>query len=396
MDNSAKILIAAVIALGLFGIITQFDNSVRDDVQASTLVPVTTDAKPKYARVKNEMLLKLRFVDPVVAKQKDNTFIYRFSLINDNPDITITGIKFQTTSHFKNGSFTEAGIKGKGELDDDSKMDFWLCKPSSLCKNAIVIKVTGELHKGLSRLELTPVAFTGYPLRDGVFVNASSYGNNIYLIGEISGEWINEIQHAITDSSPVGISPTVFLNSPGGDVGAAFEIGRIVRKAQARVVVHNTCASACVMVLGAGWTRSVHGKIGIHRPYLSRHDNSAGYTDIQSQMQNANATLKQYLAEMNMPLALLDAMNAVPPNQIRWLNDDQVEQFQLNQTDSIAQELMDDHQAKRYGISRRELYRREQVADRVCGIEQGATALGIWEATGKLIECRMRVLASGR
>jgi hypothetical protein len=62
----------------------------------------------------------------------------------------------------------------------------------------------------------------------------------------------------------------VILNSPGGDIAAAMKIGRLIRKSPGRTMVEGTatCASACVLLFGAGISRIVFdgGKIGVHRP----------------------------------------------------------------------------------------------------------------------------------
>jgi hypothetical protein len=67
----------------------------------------------------------------------------------------------------------------------------------------------------------------------------------------------------------------LFLNSEGGDITTAIEIGRLVRRWQdSHVVValDSKCFSACVFVLAVGLNRVVHGKVGIHRPFNSTTD----------------------------------------------------------------------------------------------------------------------------
>ena len=64
----------------------------------------------------------------------------------------------------------------------------------------------------------------------------------------------------------------LFLNSEGGDIAAAIEIGRLVRRWPDSVVVvslNSKCFSACVFVLAGGLHRTVHGTVGIHRPFGS-------------------------------------------------------------------------------------------------------------------------------
>src|SRR5690348_3816092 len=59
------------------------------------------------------------------------------------------------------------------------------------------------------------------------------------------------------------------VDSPGGDVVAAMQAGRILRRELAHTVVaiDSICASACVFMYLGGVYRTSFGKIGLHRPY---------------------------------------------------------------------------------------------------------------------------------
>lgn len=63
--------------------------------------------------------------------------------------------------------------------------------------------------------------------------------------------------------------PTVWLDSPGGDVDAAIIAGLFLREIKARtLVVKGSCASACVLIFVGGVQRIlVGGRLGLHRPY---------------------------------------------------------------------------------------------------------------------------------
>src|SRR5699024_8999956 len=65
---------------------------------------------------------------------------------------------------------------------------------------------------------------------------------------------------------------TVLLDSNGGDLRTAIELGRELRQAEARVfvAVPSSCISACVFTFVGGVERSVFGRLGIHRPYSTR------------------------------------------------------------------------------------------------------------------------------
>ena len=67
-----------------------------------------------------------------------------------------------------------------------------------------------------------------------------------------------------------GTDPMVVLDSPGGSVPVALEMGRILRDSLAWTTVLNnqTCSSSCVFLLAGGVRRTVavKARVGLHRP----------------------------------------------------------------------------------------------------------------------------------
>jgi hypothetical protein len=91
-------------------------------------------------------------------------------------------------------------------------------------------------------------------------------------------------------ASPTGIimNYRAVLDSPGGSVDAAIEIGRLLRErsADANVPRDMACVSACVLVLVGGKAREIEGRLGIHRPYLD----SGSSASVPSEQQLQSAT----------------------------------------------------------------------------------------------------------
>ena len=98
------------------------------------------------------------------------------------------------------------------------------------------------------------------------------------LDGKIDSTTADKVRRLIKDTKesatrykkePSFVWP-VELDSPGGDVEAAMEIGRIFRKERVWVLLPTSavCFSACVLVLAGSVNRLIFGKVGIHRPYL--------------------------------------------------------------------------------------------------------------------------------
>src|SRR5215471_9431558 len=92
---------------------------------------------------------------------------------------------------------------------------------------------------------------------------------------------------------------TVFLNSTGGDVLAAIELGEEIRKQWALTVVDDDgqCLGACVLVLAAGVRRTpAPEKVGLQRLNCEQRESIS--------RDRANAKIETYLARMGMPKRL--------------------------------------------------------------------------------------------
>lgn len=192
------------------------------------------------------------------------------------------------------------------------------------------------------------------------------------------GEWIFSITDEITTKDSEQIKnalqsidttakPLFSLNSPGGDIYAAMEIGRLLRKVRATCIVpvDGQCSSACVLVLVGAVERSIYGKIAIHRPY-STYVGKRDYKNTEKEYRRTEMAVRIYLKDMNFTENLVDAMLQVPPEQARILSRKESVDFGLIGIDPVEQEVRDAALAAIYGISKQEyLYRKIQV-DEAC------------------------------
>jgi hypothetical protein len=154
----------------------------------------------------------------------------------------------------------------------------------------------------------------------------------ITLKGSITRASVAKIRAAAALASAYAV-PTplmVFLDSPGGDGLAAMEIGRVLRLAKAHVFVNGRCASACILVLAGGVNRSAHANaVGIHRGRLTeKRDGKIADVAMENNdkaraiLSSAEEKAEEYFSEMGLPHSVFEAMQAVAPNQVRWLNSD--------------------------------------------------------------------------
>lgn len=193
----------------------------------------------------------------------------------------------------------------------------------------------------------------------------------IFLEGDINSSTPNDLAaryNSLNNGHPEQClmgTAQLFLTSNGGDVESAIKAGEFVRQKELYTTNLGKCASSCVLVFLGGVHRSADsGSIGLHRSFsesLSMTESNA-----QSKYEEANRLILQYLTKMNIPEALLNTMNAVPPQKIKWLNDEQLQELQIVGDDPAWDDKIASKAAKKRGISKKEWYARRQRADAIC------------------------------
>ena len=133
---------------------------------------------------------------------------------------------------------------------------------------------------------------------------------------------------------------TVFLNSPGGSLVTAMQLGRVLREhafdtrvgartADVARPAAGTCHSACPFVLAGGVRRSLEtgSAIGLHRA-----ENRVPVGDEDAFQHVVRTQVVEYLAEMGVQAEVADVMAAIPHDRIRDLTvDDALRLNLLNQ-----------------------------------------------------------------
>lgn len=162
----------------------------------------------------------------------------------------------------------------------------------------------------------------------------------------------------------------LYLNSNGGNIEAAMKAGEFVRQKKIWTVVANndTCASACVLLFVGGVDRGAIGNIGLHRPFTD--ELSASESTAKAHYEKTKKLISQYLNRMNIPEALLNAMNTVPPSEVKWLtvlDDERLKELQIVGEDPVYADERDSAYARKLGISKKEYYYRQQRIKAVCG-----------------------------
>ncbi len=122
---------------------------------------------------------------------------------------------------------------------------------------------------------------------------------------------------------------TVHLGSMGGDVSAAMQIGRLIRKYDGTTLIVNLapwlstnpkslahrCYSSCALIFIAGVHRVVNdGELGLHRPYFASAPQSR--ESLEKQVPLMLSMVKGYVAEMGITDNVYQQMVNTEPSKI--------------------------------------------------------------------------------
>ncbi len=140
------------------------------------------------------------------------------------------------------------------------------------------------------------------------------------------------------------IGSGIFLASPGGNLGEAIRIGRLIRALQLSTTapsgppegrklgealigpddlrnprMNYQCASACFLLFVSGIYRSLNwaGRLGIHRPFQMSGD--AKIPDGNDEILNGpvREAIENYFREMGVRVKYVDLMYSVPSSKLR-------------------------------------------------------------------------------
>jgi hypothetical protein len=178
------------------------------------------------------------------------------------------------------------------------------------------------------------------------------------------------------------------LDSTGGQVEEAILAGDAIAGAQWAIWVRegSVCHSACVLVLAAADTRSIEGKVGIHR--LMR-DRSTATTrrELSAELKEVTEQVRDYLARNGVASALADQMMTIPNRELRILDTVELAQYGLSGTNAAQDDLDRITLMRQCGddfVRRRDAFMRE--FDATC-MEPGA-ASEAKQACGQALEQR--------
>jgi hypothetical protein len=137
---------------------------------------------------------------------------------------------------------------------------------------------------------------------------------------------------------------TVELDSPGGDVVEALEIGRILHQSFAMTTVRpgRECVSACVFILMAGavHTPAEGASIGLHKPLLVSWRNMSS-AEAHAKYDALMAYLHQYFLALGVDQTAFDTMMRTGSYDMRYFSSAELDRLRLRGEDPAWERLYD-------------------------------------------------------
>ena len=171
----------------------------------------------------------------------------------------------------------------------------------------------GELPK---RLVLTAVDGTTYRLEGGI-----DAGDATRLIALIDA----------ADPTP----ETLILQSPGGSVADALELGRHMRAKgiNTQMLAGEYCYSACPYLLAAGVTRNIDAdaSVGVHQHYFGQNTLLPAAFAVED-IQRGQGEVMIYLNDMGIDPMIMQHALSTPPDEIYVLVPDELTKYGFTPT----------------------------------------------------------------
>ena len=146
----------------------------------------------------------------------------------------------------------------------------------------------------------------------------------IKLVGDVDGNMLQYFRSYLDYIAERDVAlhmNTVQLDSPGGDVRIAMELGRLIRGSALNTYIDPaaTCASACVLILMGGVERMPFGRVSVHRSSLADINKNMAQLEIEAMIAEDSEILRAYTREMGLSPLVADAMNTTPSWAFRTL-----------------------------------------------------------------------------
>jgi hypothetical protein len=173
--------------------------------------------------------------------------------------------------------------------------------------------------------------------------------------GEITSETPKQFEKFVAENEP---HPTIYLNSPGGELLAGIKLGELIRakgfstavgksvpsnaNADYRDITGGKCASACVYAFLGGVSRTAEdGEIGVHQFYSEAiiKDPSGKLFDAidMSVNQLVSALVIDYVFRMGADPRVVSIASSTLPGEMHFFSEKELDELKINWTPSSCE-----------------------------------------------------------
>jgi hypothetical protein len=163
----------------------------------------------------------------------------------------------------------------------------------------------------------------------------------LWYRGRIEPGFASLMERVTVTANELDIDKRVLdLDSVGGQVEEAIRAGDLIAESHWTIWVREgaVCHSACVLVLGAGDTRMIAGKVGIHR-IIRMSSTAATRAELNAELDVVYLRVREYLERNGVAVAVADLMRAVPNRRLRLLSSDELHLYGLDGVNPVQDDL---------------------------------------------------------
>jgi hypothetical protein len=130
------------------------------------------------------------------------------------------------------------------------------------------------------------------------------------------------------------------VDSTGGHVEEAIRAGDSMGDSRWAIWVRegSQCHSSCVLILAGGDTRSIAGKVGIHRLFRDRSTANTR-AELNAELREVNLQVRDYLARNGADTRIADVMMTTANRSLRLLTEAELREYGLEGRNAVQDDL---------------------------------------------------------
>ncbi|WP_411975467.1 hypothetical protein [Sulfitobacter faviae] len=171
-----------------------------------------------------------------------------------------------------------------------------------------------------------PMPETALP--DRLVLTPVSGGRAALLEGAIEAGDAERIVKQLSELTPA--PEEIYLNSPGGSVRDALELGRYLRREELNTALRegDICYSACPYLLAAGAARTVpeSASVGVHQHYFGESTILPAFVAVED-IQRGQGEVMRYLDDMGIDPMVMQHALVTPPDEIYVLLPEELRRY---------------------------------------------------------------------